>query len=388
MSRKIRIAILFGGKSAEHEISLLSARNIVEAVDKEKYEPVLIGIDKKGCWYLVDASELYACTDSSTLKSLPATSTPLALAFGEKKGQLINLASRQTIELIDVVFPVLHGPFGEDGTVQGLLKMADIPFVGCGVLASGVGMDKEVSKRLLRDAGISVADFVVFTRQEQDKIDFNAVEKQLAMPVFVKPCNMGSSVGISKAGSQKEFEEAVRLAFQYDNKIIVEEYINGREIECCVLGNEEPIASVPGEILPQHEFYSYQAKYLDENGAILDVPAKLSEDTVKRLQDCAIKVFKTLCCEGMARVDFFLKENDRIIVSEINTIPGFTQISMYPRLWEASGISYPQLIDRLIRLAIERFERQQELKVDAPDLSSVPSCQTEKNLKAKRNQRI
>ncbi len=365
MDKKIRVAILFGGRSAEHEISLLSAKNIIDAIDREKYEPVLIGIDKKGGWYLSDASRLFACTDSSTLKSLSPTETPLAPAFGGKNRQLINAASGRPIEPIDVVFPVLHGPFGEDGTVQGLLKLADIPFTGCDVLASGIGMDKEVSKRLLRDAGIAVADFVVCNRRQRAGTDFNVIEKKLALPVFVKPCNMGSSVGISKVHSQKEFDDAVELAFQYDNKIIIEKYINGREIECSVLGNEEPIASVPGEILPRHEFYSYQAKYLDENGAVLDVPAKLADDVVKKLQDCAIKAFKTLCCEGMARVDFFLEENDRIIVSEINTIPGFTKISMYPRLWEASGISYPALIDRLICLAVERFERDRKLKTDA-----------------------
>lgn len=360
MNRKIRVAILFGGRSAEHEVSLLSAKNIIEAIDKEKYEPVLIGIDKKGRWYLTDSSQL---PDSSTLGSLRPTQAPLALRFGEKDGQLINLASSRTIEPIDVVFPVLHGPFGEDGTVQGLLKLADMPFVGPGVLASGIGMDKEVSKRLLRDAGIAVVDFVVFTRR--DKTDFSAIEKQLATPVFVKPCNMGSSVAISKVHCQEEFEQAVKLAFQYDNKIMVEQYIDGREIECSVLGNDEPIVSVPGEILPQHEFYSYRAKYVDESGAILVVPAKLEDDVVKKLQDLALKTFKTLCCEGMARVDFFLKEDGKIIVSEINTIPGFTKISMYPRLWEASGISCPQLIDRLICLAIERFERDRQLKTDA-----------------------
>ena len=365
MDRKIRVAILFGGRSAEHEISLLSAKNIIEAIDKGKYEPVLIGIDKKGGWYLADTSSLSACADGPVLGEMRPTKIPLAFGLGEKKGRLINLADGCEIEPIDVAFPVLHGPFGEDGTVQGLLKLADIPFVGPGVLASGIGMDKEVGKRLLRDAGIHVANFIVFAKQQCGKIDFSVIEKQLAMPVFVKPSNMGSSVGISKVCSREEFEHAVELAFQYDNKIMIEEYIEGREIECSVLGNEEPIASVPGEILPQHEFYTYKAKYLDENGAGLEVPAKLEDDTIKRLQDCAIKAFKALCCEGMARVDFFLKENGRIIVSEINTIPGFTKISMYPRLWQASGISYPQLIDRLICLATERFERDRKLKIDA-----------------------
>jgi D-alanine-D-alanine ligase len=382
MRRKIRVAILFGGRSAEHEVSVLSAKNIIEAIDKEKYEPVLIGIDKKGCWYLTDSSQL---PDSPALGSLHPTQVPLALRFGEKDRQLINLATGRPIEPIDVVFPVLHGPFGEDGTVQGLLKLADIPFVGPGVLASGIGMDKDVSKRLLRDAGIPVVDFVVFTCRERDKIDFNTIEKQLATPLFVKPCNMGSSVAISKVHCQEEFEQAVRLAFQYDNKIMVEEYIDGREIECSVLGNDKPIVSVPGEILPQHEFYSYQAKYVDESGAILIVPVKLEDDIAKKLHDLALKTFKTLCCEGMARVDFFLKEDGQIIVSEINTIPGFTKISMYPRLWEASGISYPELTDRLICLAIERFERDRQLKTDAPGLASIQTYQADRKGKDDRN---
>jgi D-alanine-D-alanine ligase len=255
----------------------------------------------------------------------------------------------------------MHGPYGEDGTIQGFLKMADVPFVGAGILGSAVGMDKDVMKRLLRDAGIPVGKFIVL--QSHDKITpFAEAEAALGSPLFIKPANMGSSVGISKVADGAEYTAAVDLAFRYDDKIVVEEFIPGREIECGVLGNEEPAASVPGEVIPAHDFYSYDAKYLDEKGASLQIPAKLDEKTVKRIQELAIKTFRALCCEGLARVDFFLKTNGDLIVNEINTIPGFTKISMYPKMWEASGVSYTDLITRLIELAISRHEKIARLK--------------------------
>jgi len=263
---------------------------------------------------------------------------------------------------MDVVFPVLHGPFGEDGTVQGLLKLAGIPFVGPSILGSAVGMDKDVMKRLLRDAGIPIAAFMVFKRSERDAIHFRDVKKRLGIPVFVKPANLGSSVGVSKVNNKKGFLRACENAFQYDNKILVEAYIKGREIECAVLGNEHPLASLPGEVIPSHEFYSYEAKYLDDKGARLQVPARLSPSATKAVQRLAVQTFTTLCCEGMARVDFFLRDNGKLIVNEINTIPGFTAISMYPKLWGASGVSYQKLIDTLLKLALERFKRDKALK--------------------------
>jgi D-alanine-D-alanine ligase len=265
---------------------------------------------------------------------------------------------------LDVIFPVLHSPFGEDGTVQGLLKLANTAFVGAGVLGSAVGMDKDVMKRLLRDAGITIARFLVANRYSAKQIGFDDARDQLGLPLFIKPANLGSSVGIHKAKNRAEFERAVSDAFNYDNKILIEECVRGREIECSVLGNDNPIASVPGEVLPRHEFYSYEAKYLDENGAVLEIPAKLPPTTSERIRQLAIKTFSVLCCEGMARVDFFLRNDGEIIVNEINTIPGFTRISMYPKLWEATGISYTELIDRLIQLALERFEREKRLKTD------------------------
>ena len=362
MKKKIRVAILCGGKSAEHEISLLSAKNIVEAIDKKKYDVVLIGIDKKGRWYLNEDQRLLQRVVTPKPIRFDQASNALAMVPGNKAPQWIRLSSRRAQRAIDVVFPVLHGPFGEDGTVQGLLKLANVPFVGAGVLGSAVGMDKDVMKRLLRDAGLPTARFLVFERPSTEEASFERVAHKLGLPVFVKPANLGSSVGIHKVKDGNEFERAIKDAFRYDNKILVEEAIQGREIECAVLGNEAPIASLPGEIIPRHEFYSYEAKYLDEKGAVLEIPAKLPADVTKQVQETAVKAYKTLCCEGMARVDFFLRDGREVIVNEINTIPGFTRISMYPKMWEASGVSYTELIDRLIQLAIERFDREKKLK--------------------------
>ena len=364
MSKKIRVGILFGGRSAEHEVSLQSAKNIVDAIDKNKYEVVLIGIDKKGGWHLNEGSGFFLPATKSQLPELPEGGENLALVPGKQGDQLVPLSGQQRPGSLDVIFPVLHGPFGEDGTVQGLLKLANIPFVGAGVLGSAVGMDKDVMKRLLRDAGIPIGRFIVASRYSPEEIGFDYARGELGLPLFIKPANLGSSVGIHKVKDRQGFERAVRDAFNYNNKILIEESINGREIECSVLGNDNPIASVPGEILPRHEFYSYEAKYLDENGAVLEIPARLPSEISERVRQLAIKTFSVLCCEGMARVDFFLRNGREIIVNEINTIPGFTRISMYPKLWEATGISYTELIDKLIELAIERFEREKRLKTD------------------------
>jgi len=362
MARKIRVGILFGGRSAEHEVSLQSAKNIIDAIDTDKYEVVLIGIDKKGQWHLGGESLLLLPAAEPGLSELPESGENLALVPGKQNDQLVALSGRQSLGSLDVIFPALHGPFGEDGTVQGLLKLANIAFVGAGVLGSAVGMDKDVMKRLLRDAHIPIAEFLVAHRYSPNEITFDEAKARLGLPLFVKPANLGSSVGIHKVKDREGFERAVRDAFNYDNKILIEECIKGREIECSVLGNDAPIASVPGEILPRHEFYSYEAKYIDENGAVLEIPAKLSPETSGRVRQLAIKTFSVLCCEGMARVDFFLRNDEEIVVNEINTIPGFTRISMYPKLWEATGISYSELIDRLIQLAMERFEREKRLK--------------------------
>jgi D-alanine-D-alanine ligase len=362
MSR-IRVGILFGGRSAEHEVSLQSAKNIVDAIDKDKYDVVLIGIDKTGAWHLEEGSRFLLGTNESDSAALSAGGENLAMVPGTQDEQLVLLSGQPSPGSLDVVFPVLHGPFGEDGTVQGLLKLANIPFVGAGVLGSAVGMDKDVMKRLLRDAGIPIAKFITINRYAARQVSFDDMRGQLGLPLFIKPANLGSSVGIHKVSNREEFDRAIQDAFKYDNKVLVEECIEGREIECSVLGNDQPIASVLGEILPSHEFYSYEAKYLDESGAALEIPAKLPREISERIRQTAIKTFTTLCCEGMARVDFFLR-GDEIIVNEINTIPGFTRISMYPKLWEATGLPYSELIDRLISLAIERFNREKHLKTD------------------------
>ena len=357
---KIRVGILFGGKSAEHEISLLSAKNVIDAIDKTKYEPVLIGIDKSGRWLMNEPSQFLLNSTNPKLIALNKANSQSVALVPQSEGRLTSLHSGHFDKTVDVVFPILHGPFGEDGTIQGLLKLANVPFVGAGVLGSAVGMDKDVMKRLLRDAGIPVPKFLVFRHGE--KPDFGSVTHALGQPVFVKPANLGSSVGITKAKDETGFRKAVQIAYRYDTKILIEEAVLGREIECAVLGNDQPMASVPGEIIPTHEFYDYEAKYVDENGARLDAPAKLPPETVKRVQDLAIHTFKTLNCEGMGRVDMFLKTDGTLLVNEINTIPGFTKISMYPRLWGLSGISYTQLIDKLIELAMQRFQREQDLK--------------------------
>src|SRR5215831_13783840 len=364
MARRIRVGILFGGRSAEHEVSLQSAKNIIDAIDTNKYEVVLIGIDKKGQWHLNEESRFLLPTTECGLPELSERGENLALVPGKQDEQIVALTGQQRLGSLDVIFPVLHGPFGEDGTVQGLLRLVNVAFVGAGVLGSAVGMDKDVMKRLLRDAGIPIVRFIVLNRHHSKKIGFDYARGRLGLPLFIKPANLGSSVGIHKVKDREEFKHAVRDAFNYDNKILIEEYIKGREIECSVLGNHNPIASVPGEILPRHEFYSYEAKYLDENGAALEIPAKLSPETSDRIRQLAIKTFSVLCCEGMAPVDFFVRNDSEIIVNEINTIPGFTRISMYPKLWEATGSSYSELIDKLIQLAIERFEREKRLKTD------------------------
>ncbi len=359
-NKKIVVGILFGGKSAEHEVSLQSAKNVIDALDKEKYEPILIGIDKTGHWLLNDASAFLLDAGDPQSIRLNTASNPVALV-PQSHGVISNLADNSEKPSIDVVFPILHGPFGEDGTVQGLLKLADIPFVGAGVLGSSVGMDKDVMKRLLRDAGIPIAKFIALKTGEAVP-SYASVSQALGKTLFVKPANMGSSVGVSKATDEPGYLSAVEQAFLFDTKIIIEETITGREIECAVLGNENPEASIPGEIIAHHDFYSYDAKYIDEDGAALEIPAKLDEATTKRIQALAIEVFKTLSCEGMGRVDMFLRDDGSLVVNEINTIPGFTKISMYPKLWEASGIPYTELIDRLIQLAFARYEKESHLR--------------------------
>lgn len=344
---------MFGGRSTEHEVSIQSARNIVRALDTSRYEVVLIGIDKNGSWIPFDESRLFLENEISSSKKENDSDAVLA-QYGTAREKLL--------ENIDVVFPALHGSLGEDGTVQGFLTLANIPFVGAGVLGSAIGMDKDVSKRLLRDADIPVARFLVCRKHEGEQFSFEKLERELGVPFFIKPANLGSSVGVAKVHNTEEYTIALDTAFSYDDKILAEEYIRGREIECAVLGNETPRISICGEIVSHHSFYSYEAKYLDTNGATLVIPAEISESLSQKIQTLAQKSFEVLCCEGMARVDFFVADDERVFVNEINTIPGFTSVSMYSKLWEASGVSYEKLIDTLIELACDRFHKEQKLQ--------------------------
>ena len=315
-NKKITVGILFGGKSAEHEVSLQSAKNVADAIDKNKYDIVLIGIDKTGKWLLNNnSSEFLLNYHNPKLISLNKKNVLNVSLIPESKGFLSDNLNKNN--KIDVIFPVLHGPLGEDGTVQGLLKLAGIPFVGSGVLGSAVGMDKDFMKRLLREAGIPVGKFLVF--KDNEEISYKKVIKNLGLPIFIKPANLGSSVGISKVSNEIEFKDAIKKAFSYDRKILIEESIVGREIECAVLGNDNPIASIPGEVIVNTNFYSYETKYVDENGAIINIPAKLPKSIISKIQNLSIKTFKALSCEGLGRVDMFLKDNGEILINEINS---------------------------------------------------------------------
>jgi D-alanine-D-alanine ligase len=349
MKEKVKVALLCGGQSAEHEVSLQSAKNIAEAADPAAYEKTLIGITKDGRWLWRGAERQ---GESGSHGFLLNESNPKTICLDEKALVPFDLSDLK--RLFDVVFPVLHGPFGEDGTVQGLLKMSGVPFTGSGVLGSALGMDKVVAKNLLRAEGIPIANFITL-HKGVPVLSFSAITEKLGLPLFVKPANMGSSVGVHKVHGEGEWLGAVTDAFMYDDKVIAEEFIEGREVECAVLGNgAEAKASCVGEIIVSHEFYSYDAKYIDENGARIEIPAKLPEAVTEKIRETAVRAFLTLNCADLSRVDFFVKKDGGVVVNEINTMPGFTKISMYPKLWEASGVPYRVLIDRLIRYGLNR----------------------------------
>lgn len=362
MNKKLRLGLLFGGRSAEHEVSLQSAKSIASALNKDRYDIVYIGITKKGKWFLVEDKDFLAFDEDPSKIKLKALTYEIVLPAGEGKRELYNIDRGKNIPPLDIVFPVLHGTYGEDGTVQGLMKLADIPFVGADVTGSAIGMDKDVMKRLLRDAGIPIGKFIVEYKYNRENISFESIKNELGLPVFVKPANLGSSVGISKVYDALQFNKALDLAFDFDNKIIIEENINGREIECSVLGGDEPEASLPGEVILKSDFYSYDIKYIDSGEAEIEIPAKLDSDVIAGIREMAVRTFKVLCCYGLARVDFFLGNDNKIYVNEINTLPGFTRISMYPKLWEATGLKYSDLLDKLIELALLRHEREKALK--------------------------
>jgi D-alanine-D-alanine ligase len=337
VSRRVKVAVLLGGRSSEHEISLASARSVLDALDPERYETITVEIGRDGRWELGTGSG-----DGSVAETLPVPTSRVPATLGE----------------VDVVFPVLHGPFGEDGTVQGLLELAGVPYVGSGVLGSALAMDKDVFKAVMRDRGVPVTRNITL-RQGQ------APENPFGYPVFVKPARLGSSVGISKVASEEDLAAAVELAFKHDEKVLVEEFVDGIEVECGVLGNEEPLASLPGEIVSHGsagaDWYDFSAKY-EEGGMELVIPPRLPQETIERVQELAVRSFVGGECEGMARVDFFVRGGGEVLLNELNTIPGFTATSVYAALFEASGIPYAELVDRLVQLALERHERRSRLE--------------------------
>lgn len=363
MTQKLTVCVLFGGQSSEHEVSRVSAASVINNLDKEKYDIVTIGITKSGKWLLFQGPvEKIATGEWENGRVVKAMITPDATIGGivrldEDEERQETIA---TIGRIDVVFPVLHGLYGEDGTIQGLLEIAKIPYVGTGVLASSLAMDKIYAKHIFKANKIPQADWEVVFKNELDAMDevVKRIENKFSYPCFIKPSNAGSSVGITKAHNRAELEEGLKLAVQHDRKILIEEFINGREVECAVLGNEDPKASVLGEIIPGKEFYDYDAKYNDETSQLI-IPAELPEDTAKKIREYAIQAFKALDCTGLSRVDFFVhKETGEVYINEVNTMPGFTNISMYPKLWQATGLSYSELLDRLIALAIEKNKQE------------------------------
>ena len=367
--KKIRVGLVFGGRSGEHEVSLASARSVMAKLDPDKYEVVPIGITKSGQWLLGDEQTrllVSGVSDVSNAKQgTDATSTAVTLTGDPTVRRLIPLQGNEPLRdngALDVIFPVLHGTYGEDGTLQGLLEMANVPYVGCGVLGAALGMDKEKMKMVFEAVGLSNVEYIVFRRAEWERSPetvMTTIEQRLGYPCFVKPVNLGSSVGINKAHNREELEHAMRVAAEYDRKIIIERGINCRELECAVLGNDEPIASVVGEVIASGEFYDYNAKYLDGKSQV-DIPANIPQQVAEEVRRQAVQAFLALDLSGLARVDFFLeRETGNVYINEVNTLPGFTEISMYPKLWDASGLPYPELLDRLIELAQERFEDKQ-----------------------------
>ncbi len=350
---KTKVAILYGGRSVEHGVSINSAKNIFEFIDKDKFEAFPIGISKKGVWYLTPA------VDKEMEKGSPLQLqlNPGNPTFKTKEGKEFN---------VDVVFPVLHGTDGEDGSIQGLLKAMELPMVGTGVLGSAMSMSKLVTKRLLKEAGVPVTKFKAVSFDQKDTLKFPELEAEFGLPFMVKAASLGSSVGISKVKTEADFIVAVKEAFRYDDTLLIEQYVKGREIECAILGNYPPQASLPGEIIinPKYEFYTFDAKYVDGEAVRIDVPAKLDSSIAEKIRELSIKTYQALHCEDFSRIDLFLSDDGKIYINEINTIPGFTNSSMYPMMWKDRGVSFTELISKLIALCIERFERSKRIERD------------------------
>jgi D-alanine--D-alanine ligase len=353
MPRKQKVAIFYGGRSVEHGVSVNSARNIFEYIDRKKFTPIAIGISKKGKWYLTDGVS----------KSIEK-GEPLHLVLDPSNPALITKSGKKI--KVDMTFPVLHGTDGEDGSIQGLLKAMDLPMVGTGVLGSAVAMNKIVSKKLLQEAGLPVSDFLAFRYDERESISYNAIARKLGVPFMVKSANLGSSVGVTKVKSRKDFDKAVEEAFRYDQEILAEKYIVGREVECAILGNEPPEASNPGEIVisANYEFYTFDAKYVDPEAVRIEVPAEISKPIIGKIRKACVQAYKALYCEDFARIDLFLDADGNIYINEINSIPGFTNSSMFPMMWNERGIGFTELITKLINLAQERYDRGKRLERD------------------------
>jgi D-alanine-D-alanine ligase len=357
---KKKIAVVFGGKSAEHEVSLNSASNIFNAIDLNRFDAILLGVDPQGRWQFNP--------DYPTSKvNLPqndyfAEARPVWLDNSDGRTAIISKSNTEVLDTFDVAFSIIHGTNGEDGVMQGFFRSLNIPFVGPDVLGSAVCMDKDVTKRLLRDFHIPLANSITLLRHEPLDISFAQVVEKLGLPLFVKPANAGSSVGVSKVTDEAGFQRALAEAFKFDRKILIEEAVIGKEVECAVLGNEHPDASVLGEIIPVKDFYSYEAKYKDADGAKMKIPAEIAPDISDQIRQTAVQAFQIVCCEGLARVDFFLRPDNTFVLNEINTLPGFTEISMYPKMWEATGVSYSDLISTLVELGLARHERDNALK--------------------------
>ena len=366
---KIRIGILYGGRSGEHDVSLCSAASVFSALDRNKYEVTAIGIDRDGRWYVQNEPKIIPDKDFGRKLALKKNGMWLVNHFEQKnKLHLYDIKNKNKEVIVDVVIPVLHGTFGEDGTLQGLLELAMVPYVGADVIGSAVGMDKDVAKRLLNEAGIPVAPSVTVSKQQwQDntKIISKIALAKLGLPLFVKPVCAGSSVGVKKVKKKELLAKAMNFAFQFDTRVMIEKAVDCREIECAVLGNETPAASILGEIIPHHEFYSYEAKYLDPEGAALKIPAQVKASLANKIRETALDGYMALGCSSMARVDFFLdKKTGKFYLNEINTLPGFTSISMYPKLWEATGLKYSDLLNKLIELALDRHKKKLEIKTE------------------------
>lgn len=360
---KMQLLVLCGGQSAEHNVSIVSAKSVLSALNADKYNPLVVYITKKGEWFLFNDIKNFLSDDAkdAMLDSEKVTRvTPMMGAVP----QLLALDKPHQKFTFDAVFPVLHGPYGEDGLMQGLLELLQVPYVGCDVLSSAVCMDKDVAKRLLRDAGLPVVDWLCFSKDHVSEINIEDIVKKLELPLFVKPANLGSSVGMSKVSDAKDLMQAIDMAFRYDSRIIIEKAVVGRELEVSVLGNGNPKVSLPGEVIPHLEYYSFEAKFINLKGASYDAPAKIDKNIIKQLQDYALSAYKILNCIGMARVDFFLADDGKIYLNEINTIPGFTEISLYPKNWEATDLPYSILLDELIQLASDRFIERQKLSME------------------------